>query len=128
MAALAWGHSGDQYDETCSPNGQQEAGMIPNQWYIVMDSSQIKDKAVGVIRMGEKLVFWRDATGKAVCLRDKCVHRGVQLSKGKIIGDRLQCPFHGLEYDASGRVIKIPANGRNTPVPERFRPPGLSHL
>jgi phenylpropionate dioxygenase-like ring-hydroxylating dioxygenase large terminal subunit len=96
--------------------------MIPNQWYVVMDSSQVKDRPVGVTRMGEKLVFWRDGAGKVSCLRDKCVHRGVRLSAGQVMDNgRLQCPFHGFEYDPSGRVRVIPANGKNTPVPERFR-------
>jgi phenylpropionate dioxygenase-like ring-hydroxylating dioxygenase large terminal subunit len=95
--------------------------MIPKQWYVVMDSSQIRGKPVGVVRLGEKLVFWRDGCGKVICLRDKCVHRGVQLSKGKVIGDHVQCPFHGLEYNSSGKVTIIPANGKNTPVPDRFR-------
>jgi len=95
--------------------------MIPKQWYVVMDSTQIIDKPVGVVRMGEKLVFWRNSGGKVSCLRDKCVHRGVQLSKGKVISDHIQCPFHGLEYDSSGKVTVIPANGRSTPVPDRFQ-------
>jgi phenylpropionate dioxygenase-like ring-hydroxylating dioxygenase large terminal subunit len=95
--------------------------MIPNQWYVVMDSDQVEDTPVGVTRMGEKLVFWRDGAGQVSCLRDKCVHRGVQLSKGKVLGGRLQCPFHGFEYDTSGRVTLIPANGKHAPVPERFR-------
>ena len=98
--------------------------MIPKQWYVVMDSTQVRGKPVGVVRMGEKLVFWRDSSGKVNCLRDKCVHRGVQLSKGKVIGDRIQCPFHGLEYDSSGKVTVIPANSRNTPVPDRFQVSG----
>jgi len=95
--------------------------VIPNQWYVVMDSSQVRDKPAGVTRMGEKLVFWRDGRGKVSCFHDKCVHRGVQLSKGKVIHGHLQCPFHGFEYEGSGRVIRIPANGRNAPVHERFR-------
>ena len=95
--------------------------MIRNQWYAVMDSSQIKSKPVGVTRMGERLVFWRDADGKVSCLYDTCAHRGVMLSKGKVIGGCLQCPFHGLEYDASGRVTAIPANGMKTPVPDGFK-------
>ncbi|NIV29173.1 MAG: aromatic ring-hydroxylating dioxygenase subunit alpha, partial [Anaerolineae bacterium] len=33
-----------------------------------MESKQVKDKPVGVTRMGEKLVFWRDHTGKVSCL------------------------------------------------------------
>jgi phenylpropionate dioxygenase-like ring-hydroxylating dioxygenase large terminal subunit len=95
--------------------------VIPNLWYVVIDSSQVRDKPVGVTRMGEKLVFWRDGTGTVSCFHDKCVHRGVQLSKGKVIHGHLQCPFHGFEYESSGRVIRIPANGRNAPVHERFR-------
>ena len=95
--------------------------MIRNQWYAVMDSSQVRSQPVGVTRMGERLVFWRDAAGKVSCLYDKCVHRGVMLSKGKVIGGCLQCPFHGLEYDASGRVTSIPANGIKAPVPDGFK-------
>jgi phenylpropionate dioxygenase-like ring-hydroxylating dioxygenase large terminal subunit len=95
--------------------------VIPKQWYVVMDSTQVKDRPVGVVRMGEKLVFWRDSSGKVSCLRDKCVHRGVQLSKGRVIKDRIRCPFHGLEYDSSGKVTVVPANGKNTPVPDRFQ-------
>ncbi len=96
--------------------------MIPNQWYVVMESRQVKGRPVGVTRMGEKLVFWRDGTGQASCLRDRCAHRGVQLSAGRVLDNgRLQCPFHGFEYDATGAITRIPANGRNAPVPERFR-------
>ncbi len=99
--------------------------MIPNQWYILMESRQVKDRPVGVTRMGEKMVFWRDDAGHVSCLRDRCAHRGVQLSKGKVLGNgRLQCPFHGFEYDVSGRITHIPANGQNAPVPARFRAHG----
>ncbi|MBN1876973.1 MAG: aromatic ring-hydroxylating dioxygenase subunit alpha [Anaerolineae bacterium] len=96
--------------------------MIPNQWYVVLSSDQVKDKPVGVTRMGEKLVFWRDPTGKVSCMFDRCIHRGVELSKGRVVSNgRLQCPFHGFEYDPQGRVTKIPANGQTAPVPERFK-------
>ena len=69
----------------------------------------------------EKLVFWRDGSGRVSCLRDRCPHRGVELSKGQLVNGHLQCPFHGFEYDASGKVCKIPAYGRNFEVPERFQ-------
>jgi phenylpropionate dioxygenase-like ring-hydroxylating dioxygenase large terminal subunit len=96
--------------------------MIPNQWYAVLESNEVPaGKPVGVTRMGEKLVFWRDTQGRLVCQRDKCAHRGAALSKGKITDDCIECPFHGLQYDATGRCQLIPANGKNTPVPERFR-------
>jgi phenylpropionate dioxygenase-like ring-hydroxylating dioxygenase large terminal subunit len=95
--------------------------MIRNQWYVVLDSGQVKRDPVGVTRLGERLVLWRDSSGKLSCLRDRCVHRGASLSQGKLVAEHLQCPFHGFEYDSSGRVTRIPANGRDTPVADRFR-------
>lgn len=95
--------------------------MIPNQWYVVLDSEQVRDRPVGVTRLGEKLVFWRDAQEQVVCLADLCAHRGVELSKGAVVEGCLQCPFHGFLYDATGKVVRIPANGKHAPVPERFR-------
>ena len=54
--------------------------MIRNQWYVVLESQEVKHKPIGVTRMGEKLVFWRDAQGQVHCLRDRCAHRGAALS------------------------------------------------
>jgi len=97
--------------------------LIKNQWYVVLDSKELKKgKILGTTRLGEKLVFWRDRTGKVGCVFDRCAHRGAALSKGKIVSNNtLQCPFHGFEYDVMGKVTKIPANGKNTSVPERFK-------
>jgi phenylpropionate dioxygenase-like ring-hydroxylating dioxygenase large terminal subunit len=36
------------------------------------------------------------------------------LSKGKLIGDNLQCGYHGIEFDHDGRSIKVPSGGQRT--------------
>ncbi|TFH14932.1 aromatic ring-hydroxylating dioxygenase subunit alpha [Candidatus Bathyarchaeota archaeon] len=96
--------------------------MIPDQWYAVLDSKELpRKKPIGVTRFSEKLVFYRDSDGNPVCLFDRCCHRGASLSYGKVIGNHIQCPFHGLEYDSTGRCVVIPANGKNEPVPERYK-------
>jgi phenylpropionate dioxygenase-like ring-hydroxylating dioxygenase large terminal subunit len=96
--------------------------MIPNQWYAILESSEVKrGQVVGVTRMGEKLVVWRDTHGTVTCMADVCPHRGVALSVGKLVGDCVQCPFHGFEYDVSGRCTLIPANGRNATPPKTFQ-------
>lgn len=98
--------------------------MIKNQWYIVLSSKEVKKgELIGVTRFGEKLAFWRDEEGKVHCISDICCHRGASISHGRILsnGERVMCPFHGFEYDSTGRVRVIPANGRNTPVPENFK-------
>jgi phenylpropionate dioxygenase-like ring-hydroxylating dioxygenase large terminal subunit len=95
--------------------------MIPDQWYVVLESREVeRGRLLGVTRMGERLLFARDRAGKAFCLRDRCAHRGAALSAGTHAGDAVACPFHGFRYDATGRGVLIPANGKNTEVPERF--------
>ncbi len=54
-------------------------------------------------------------------MADLCPHRGVALSVGEVHGDCIWCPFHGFEFDASGRCTVIPANGRATPAPKALR-------
>lgn len=96
--------------------------MIRNLWYAVLESRELKGEPLGLTRLGERLVFWRDSSGKPVCLYDRCAHRGASLALGKLCeGDRIQCPFHGLEYDSSGACVKIPANGKGAEVPPRFK-------
>jgi phenylpropionate dioxygenase-like ring-hydroxylating dioxygenase large terminal subunit len=96
--------------------------MIPNQWYAVLESSEIPArKVVGMTRMGEKMVFWRNSHGQVSCMSDLCPHRGVMLSSGKICNDHIQCPFHGFEYDVSGACQFIPANGKNAAPPKAMK-------
>jgi phenylpropionate dioxygenase-like ring-hydroxylating dioxygenase large terminal subunit len=93
--------------------------MIPNQWYAILESNEIKKgKIIGVTRMGEKMAAWRNAKGELSVMVDKCPHRGVALSVGKLSGDCIQCPFHGFEYDTRGTCTLVPANGRGAEPPK----------
>lgn len=99
--------------------------MIRNQWYAVLESREVpRDRPVGVVRFGERLVFWRTVDGEPVCLRDVCPHRGAALSLGRLDPEGIACPFHGFIFDPSGRCVRIPANGRRAPVPKAFQAPG----
>jgi phenylpropionate dioxygenase-like ring-hydroxylating dioxygenase large terminal subunit len=92
--------------------------MIYNQWYVILDSIELKrHKPLFIKRFGENLAMWRNAKGQACSIADKCCHRGVSLSCGKIVNGRLECPFHGFLYDSSGKVQMVPANGKNKEVP-----------
>lgn len=96
--------------------------MIPDQWYVILESRQVKHgKPVGIARMGEKMVAWRDREGKVTVMSDLCPHRGAALSAGKLVDGCLQCPFHGFEFDPSGQCTYIPANGRVAEVPKAFQ-------
>jgi phenylpropionate dioxygenase-like ring-hydroxylating dioxygenase large terminal subunit len=96
--------------------------MIPNQWYVILESNEVKrGKPVGVTRLSEKLVAWRDARGQVTVMRDLCPHRGVALSAGKLIDDCIECPFHGFQYDTTGACKLVPANGRTAAPPKALR-------
>ena len=96
--------------------------LIKNQWYVVLESKELrKNKLIGVTRLSEKLVFWKDENNKVNCIADKCCHRGASLSAGKIINNHVECPFHGFQYDSSGKVKYIPANGKNAKVSDNYK-------
>jgi len=95
--------------------------MIRNQWYVVLESNEVGARPIGVTRLGEKMVFWRDQAGKVCAAVDRCPHRGVALSAGVKYNEHLQCPFHGFEFDSSGQCVLIPANGRGGVIPNAMR-------
>lgn len=96
--------------------------MIYNQWYIILDSKELKKKKpLKIKRFNEDLVIWRNSDKSISCLLDKCCHRGASLSCGKIKNGEIECPFHGFLYDKSGKVTVIPANGKNSKVPESMK-------
>lgn len=96
--------------------------MIQSQWYAVLSSREVKKgKIIGVKRLGEKMIFFRDRAGVIQCIADKCCHRGASLSIGTHCGDTVACPFHGIEYNGGGRAVLIPANGSAAPVPGNFK-------
>ncbi len=96
--------------------------MIRNQWYVVLDSREVRPgRLTGVTRLNERLVFWRDSQGKVVCFSERCPHLGARLSQGKLQSNSLACPFHGFEFDPSGRCCYLPALGRGAAIPKNMR-------
>ena len=60
--------------------------------------------------LGQELAVWRSVGGLVQVWLDRCPHRGVHLSLGRIAGDRLACAYHGWEFAAnSGQCMAIPA-------------------
>lgn len=96
--------------------------MIYNQWYVILESREVGNKKpINVKRLNETMVLWRNYNGKVNCIADRCCHRGASLSCGKLVGDKVECPFHGFLFDADGKVKLIPANGKNANIPESMK-------
>lgn len=98
--------------------------MIPDQWYAILEADALpQDKPVGLVRMGQRLVLWRGPEGQPICFEDRCAHRGVALSIGRVRNGRLACAYHGLEYDDSGRCVHIPCAGEGAKIPASLKTP-----
>ncbi len=51
---------------------------------------------------GFPIVLFRTADGRAAALKDECAHRHTPLRFGTVVGDRIQCPYHGWTFNAAG--------------------------
>ena len=95
--------------------------LIKNQWYAVEFGSVVSDRPVKVPVGGHYLVLYRSSDGKVNAHSDVCVHRGGSLAGGRVVGDCVECPYHGWRYDPEGRCVKIPANRAEAPIPRKAR-------
>ncbi len=88
---------------------------LRNYWYVAGYDHEITRKPLARMILGEPIVLFRKEDGTSVALEDRCVHRHLPLSMGKLVGDILQCHYHGLRYDCSGQCVQVP--GQNTVPP-----------
>jgi vanillate O-demethylase monooxygenase subunit len=66
---------------------------------------------------GEPIAVFRQHDGTVAAIADQCSHRFAPLSQGKVCGEHIQCPYHGLQFDADGQCVLNPhGSGRITPA------------
>ena len=93
---------------------------LPNYWYPILQSEELPaDKPVGVRILGEALAVWRDADSQPCVVRDRCPHRSMKLSVGRVMDGNLQCILHGLRFDGKGICTLIPWEKERGAVHER---------
>ncbi|GAB4151915.1 MAG: aromatic ring-hydroxylating dioxygenase subunit alpha [Cyanobacteria bacterium J069] len=121
MATGRIGFGGETGRETGRETGVETPidPVIWNDWYVLGKSADLPAGGVGRSRLlGTDLVLWRSQAGVVQAWRDRCPHRSVQLSKGRVEGDRLRCPYHGLAFDTGGRCVDVPAHPGYTAPPQ----------
>jgi vanillate O-demethylase monooxygenase subunit len=88
---------------------------VRNAWYVAAWDQEIGRDMLRRVILDEPVLLYRTIDGKAVALEDRCCHRQAPLSMGKLIGDIVKCPYHGLEFDPSGVCVKVPSQERIPP-------------
>jgi phenylpropionate dioxygenase-like ring-hydroxylating dioxygenase large terminal subunit len=96
---------------------------LRNAWYVAAWSDDlVEEQLLGRTILKEPVVLYRKADGSVAALEDRCPHRFAPLHMGKVIrGDRVQCPYHGLEFDASGACVRNPHGTKSIPPRARVR-------
>jgi len=90
---------------------EPDAGFLWDFWYPAMKSERIGGKKLAKATLLEvPLVLGRTSEGKAFAMKDACPHRGIPLSYGWFDGKKVQCSYHGWQFDAcSGQCVEIPS-------------------
>jgi len=101
---------------------------IRNAWYVgAWDHEVGRTDLLRRQLLGDQVVFYRELDGTPVALEDRCCHRHAPLSKGVLLENNIQCPYHGLVFNRDGQCVQVPgqttippdARVRSYPVIER---------
>lgn len=93
--------------------------IIVSKWIAIARAASLRKKPLAVTANGLPLVLFRTPNG-IEALTDRCPHRSAPLSGGRVIGNEIECPYHGWRFDGSGRCTAMP--GLIGDVPRAFVP------
>jgi phenylpropionate dioxygenase-like ring-hydroxylating dioxygenase large terminal subunit len=97
---------------------------LKNVWYAAGWVAELESGVpVGKTFLDIPVVMYRTEGGALVALFDRCPHRFAPLSKGKVSGNEIICPYHGLRFGKTGACVFSPhGNGR---IPGKARVPAF---
>src|SRR5579871_27553 len=81
---------------------------LRNFWYVGAWSDEVTEKPLARTLLAEAVALFRTSDGRVHALQDRCAHRRMPLSNGRVIEDRLVCAYHGLTYAPSGQCVRVP--------------------
>lgn len=84
-------------------------------WYVAGHTEELDKGNIGRTYLNEPVLIYRTESGAIVAMDDRCPHRLAPLSGGKVVGETIQCPYHGLRFDGTGACVKMPAGGEAPP-------------
>jgi len=88
-------------------------------WYLVCPSKELSTEIKKFKIFNIDIILYRDSSGNAVALEDRCCHRNVNLSLGYKKGDNLVCGYHGWEYNCEGSCVHIPSQLDDAKIPPK---------
>jgi phenylpropionate dioxygenase-like ring-hydroxylating dioxygenase large terminal subunit len=93
---------------------RRNVARVVDAWYVALDASKLgSSHPVATQVLGVPLAVWRVASGAPAAVLDRCPHRNVPLSMGRVkklsgAGGELECRYHGWRFDGDGKVKAVP--------------------
>lgn len=87
-------------------------------WCIAARSVALGESPLARSINGRPVVLYRDGDGRATALEDRCPHKNVALSLGRVRGGTLECRYHGWRFDPSGAVVEVPCRSPEERLPQ----------
>jgi vanillate O-demethylase monooxygenase subunit len=83
---------------------------LRNQWYTAATSAELGEKPLGRTICDEPMAIFRGRDGGVAALTDRCPHRKAPLSAGEVIGNDIQCGYHGIRFARDGACTHVPGS------------------
>lgn len=103
--------------------GHASVARVTRGWYVAARSSELTDRPLAVSIFEIPIVLFRDQKGRAAALLDRCPHRNVPLSLGRVVGDEIECGYHGWRFESQGACRFIPSRCKDDPDARARRVP-----
>ena len=95
-------------------------GQLMREYWIpaLMSSELPRDGApLRLMLLGEKLIAFRDSSGRVGVMDHRCPHRCASLFLGRNAEGGIRCIYHGWKFDVSGKCLDMP----NVPPHQDFK-------
>jgi nitrite reductase/ring-hydroxylating ferredoxin subunit len=103
--------SNDSIDLTRVGPGTVMGAFMRQYWMPACLSSEVKADGdpVRLMIMCEKLIAFRDSSGRVGIMDHRCPHRCASLFIGRNEANGIRCVYHGWKFDVDGKCVDMPS-------------------
>jgi phenylpropionate dioxygenase-like ring-hydroxylating dioxygenase large terminal subunit len=104
------------------PSGEEVQLALRRCWQPVARVGDLAEGPRRAVLLGEPLAVFLGEGGAPAVVADRCPHRGASLSMGSVVGEAIQCPYHGWEWDGrGGHCTRVPSVADQRQIPPEAR-------
>lgn len=92
---------------------------LRNAWYVAAWAEDVTRALLPRTLLDEPVLLFRKQDGTVAALADTCPHRFAPLHLGKLVGDTVECGYHGLRFDTAGHCVANPHGNHAIPAAAR---------